>query len=238
MLTTNRLLRLFRNRGQGHSKLLIIGSEPETTEVVREFEQHNFHGYQIAGILLDGGQETPKKIANYPVLGSAQSLPQTVFNYPVDEVLCLPNGSIDICQYVVKVCEKVGITIHIPSTCFVEKLIENSQYRPAYFGHLNGTRLVTLKTIPTKNIQLIFKEIIDFFIALLLLILAFPSMLVIAAIIKLTSRGPVFFIQERVGLNGRRFDFYKFRTMIQGADDLKLQLEKFNEASGPVFKIK
>ncbi|MDI6784247.1 MAG: hypothetical protein QME64_09175, partial [bacterium] len=128
MLTTNRLLRFFRNRGQGHSKLLIIGSESEATAAVQEFQVHNFHGYQIAGILLDDGRHRPDRISDYPVLGSPQSLPQTVFNFPVDEVLCLPNETVSICQDVVTVCEKVGITLHIPRHCFSEKLIENTKY--------------------------------------------------------------------------------------------------------------
>jgi exopolysaccharide biosynthesis polyprenyl glycosylphosphotransferase len=238
MLTTNRLLRFFRNRGQEHSKLLIIGSESEATAAVKEFRDHNFHGYQIAGILLDNGRHRPARISKYPVLGLAQSLPQMVFNFPVDEVLCLSLGTAQICQEVIKVCEKVGITVHIPSNYYTDKLIENTKYHPAYFAHLNGTKLITLKTIPTKNVQLIFKELLDFTIALIFLILILPVMAVIALLIKLASRGPVFFVQERIGLYGRRFKFYKFRTMIQGADDLKPQLEKFNEASGPVFKIK
>jgi exopolysaccharide biosynthesis polyprenyl glycosylphosphotransferase len=238
MLTTNRLLRFFRNRGQGQSKLLIIGSESEVNAAVKEFHGHNFHGYEIEGILIDNGRQQPTRIAEFPVLGSAKSLRQMVFNFPVDEVLCLPNGTLDICRDAIKVCEKFGITLHIPSNCDIGQLIENTKYRPAYFGHLNGTKLVALKTIPTKNTQLIVKEIIDFISALILLILTFPLMSAIAFLIKLTSRGSVFFVQERVGLNGRRFKFYKFRTMIQGADNLKSKLEKLNEVSGPAFKIK
>jgi lipopolysaccharide/colanic/teichoic acid biosynthesis glycosyltransferase len=82
------------------------------------------------------------------------------------------------------------------------------------------------------------KNSFDFLGATSLLILLAPLMLIIAALIKLTSPGPVLFIQERVGLNKRRFKMFKFRTMSVDADELQKKLEELNEANGPVFKIK
>src|SRR5437763_703882 len=68
--------------------------------------------------------------------------------------------------------------------------------------------------------------------------LLFPVLLVVAIAIKLDSRGPILFAQERVGLGGRRFRLYKFRTMIEGTDRLQAELEPLTEAHGPVFKIR
>jgi exopolysaccharide biosynthesis polyprenyl glycosylphosphotransferase len=85
---------------------------------------------------------------------------------------------------------------------------------------------------------LILKRILDILCSALLLILLFPLFAIVAALIKITSPGPVFFRQERVGRNKRRFLIYKFRTMVTNAEQMMSQLEKLNEVSGPVFKIK
>jgi lipopolysaccharide/colanic/teichoic acid biosynthesis glycosyltransferase len=82
------------------------------------------------------------------------------------------------------------------------------------------------------------KRALDFLVALILLTLLSPLLAVVALLIKLTSDGPVFFLQERIGFNKRRFLVSKFRTMIPGAEAMVHQLERLNEMSGPVFKIK
>jgi lipopolysaccharide/colanic/teichoic acid biosynthesis glycosyltransferase len=85
---------------------------------------------------------------------------------------------------------------------------------------------------------MLFKNVIDFIGALVLLVLFSPLLVIIALLVKLTSAGPVFFIQERIGYNKRPFKMFKFRTMITGADLKQNELEALNEAQGPVFKIK
>ncbi len=81
------------------------------------------------------------------------------------------------------------------------------------------------------------KNVFDFFFSLFVIILSSPIYLVLAIAIKLGDGGPVFFKQERVGLNGRRFGCYKFRTMVVNAEALKASLMGQNEQEGPVFKI-
>src|SRR4029077_12709622 len=82
------------------------------------------------------------------------------------------------------------------------------------------------------------KRIFDFTVSFVLLVMLLPLFLVVAIMIKLTSDGSVFFSQERIGRNKRRFRIYKFRTMIPNAEQMLAQLETINELSGPVFKIK
>ena len=82
------------------------------------------------------------------------------------------------------------------------------------------------------------KRSLDVALAALGLAATLPLWLLIAVAIKLDSPGPVFFVQERVGLRGRRFRFYKFRSMTEGADGLKKQLGHLNEVGGPVFKVR
>nr|MCU0317465.1 sugar transferase [Fimbriimonadaceae bacterium] len=82
------------------------------------------------------------------------------------------------------------------------------------------------------------KRILDMLGALALLILLFPLFAVIALLIKLTSRGPIFYVSRRVGLCGRIFPFYKFRSMYVDADQRKADLAQQNEKGGPIFKMK
>lgn len=81
------------------------------------------------------------------------------------------------------------------------------------------------------------KRILDVVLAFVLIVLLWPLMLLIAATIKLTSRGPAIFTQQRTGLHGKPFKMYKFRTMRKGAEDDRAFLAHKNETNGPVFKI-
>ena len=80
------------------------------------------------------------------------------------------------------------------------------------------------------------KQMIDFFGSIVLLIVLSPLMLAVAIIIKVTSRGPVFFRQKRAGLNGKPFMMFKFRSMVTNAEQLKHELSSLNEMSGPVVQ--
>ena len=98
--------------------------------------------------------------------------------------------------------------------------------------------MITIHTGAMRGSSLLVKRGIDIVLSLILLSLLSPLLTMIALLIKLTSPGPVFFIQERIGLNKRKFRVYKFRTMVPDAAKEMPRLEQFNEASGPVFKIK
>jgi len=98
--------------------------------------------------------------------------------------------------------------------------------------------LLKFLTIPEFGGNLFFKEIFDWIGACLLLAVLSPLFLIIAFIIKITSSGPVLFKQERSGLNRRKFTFYKFRSMVKNAEEIREKLLNLNETTGPVFKIK
>lgn len=160
---------------------------------------------------------------------------QTVLaTQPVDEVfISLPmNRYGQLIENIVQLCQEQGIVVR------VQPELSLSTRSESYIGDLNGVPLVTVRSVPRDGWALMIKRLIDVVGAAGLLILLAPFLAVIAALIKIDSPGPSLFKQERVGLNKRRFQLLKFRTMVTGADQQQHRLEQLNEAGGPVFKIK
>ncbi|AYE33893.1 sugar transferase [Clostridium septicum] len=102
----------------------------------------------------------------------------------------------------------------------------------------DNAELVIQDTIEKRHLYTIIKRIIDILASIIGLVLLSPFLLIIAILIRLESEGPVIFSQKRIGLKGKTFNMYKFRSMVVNAEELKNNLEKENEMSGPMFKIK
>ncbi len=94
------------------------------------------------------------------------------------------------------------------------------------------------KKVNNSRFYLFLKRFIDIFASILGLILLSPILIVVSILIKLDSKGPVFFSQKRVGLHGKSFNMYKFRSMVVNAEEIKDKLKEQNEMSGPMFKMK
>jgi exopolysaccharide biosynthesis polyprenyl glycosylphosphotransferase len=131
----------------------------------------------------------------------------------------------------IKTCELEGIEAWLVADFF------GTQISRARFDELLGHPLLVFRTTPETSWQGIAKQLMDFTGALFLLIALSWLFVILAILIKLTSPGPVFFRQQRSGLNGSPFTLYKFRTMGTNAEQLKHELEAMNEMSGPVFKV-
>jgi len=108
----------------------------------------------------------------------------------------------------------------------------------AFTSVIGSEKFLTFINIPYKPAALATKKFMDISVSVILILLLSPLMILIALGIKITSRGPVIYRQARVGLRGRQFDLYKFRTMVADADRIRGELEEQNEMDGPVFKIK
>jgi exopolysaccharide biosynthesis polyprenyl glycosylphosphotransferase len=131
----------------------------------------------------------------------------------------------------IKICELEGVEAWLVADFF------GTQISRARFDELLGQPLLVFRTTPGTSWQGVAKQLLDFFGALFLLIALSWLFAILALFIKFTSTGPVFFRQQRSGLNGSPFTLYKFRTMGTNAEQLKHELEAMNEMSGPVFKV-
>ena len=135
-------------------------------------------------------------------------------------------------QSLFEVSEKMGVPV-----CFMPNLYESKLTRPNP-AFLNGYPAIVYTAVPLARLPLLLKNVMDKIGAMAGLLIASPVILASIIAIKLDSKGPIFFKQVRSGLNGRRFELYKFRTMCSDAEEKKDNLADLNEMSGPVFKIK
>jgi exopolysaccharide biosynthesis polyprenyl glycosylphosphotransferase len=132
----------------------------------------------------------------------------------------------------VQACELEGVEAWLNADFFQTALA-----RPS-FDVLGGKLMLVFHTTPKVSWELLLKDLLDRIGALLVLLLSMPIWLVAIIGIKLSSRGPVFFSQDRAGRHGQAFRMFKFRTMCAEAEVIQKELEKNNEMSGPVFKLK
>jgi exopolysaccharide biosynthesis polyprenyl glycosylphosphotransferase len=133
---------------------------------------------------------------------------------------------------IVSLCEEQGIIVRCPSDIFNLKIARSNAEQ------FEDDSIITLSNGAMKGWRALVKRTLDFLFSVILLMILAPLFLLVSLAIKLTSPGPVLFIQKRVGINKRNFNLYKFRTMVHGAEKMQAKLEALNEVSGPVFKIK
>ena len=167
-------------------------------------------------------------------LGRVDDLDRIVATEVIDEVaIALPIKShYSQIESAVALFEEQGITTHLLSDLFPQKLARS---QPVDLG---GMPIVSLHSTPRFSWRTEAKRIFDLVTALIALIISSPVFLLTAIAIKLDSSGPIFFVQERVGLSKRRFRMIKFRTMSVDAEARMKDLEHLNEKTGPIFKIK
>ena len=110
-------------------------------------------------------------------------------------------------------------------------------YSRIYLENFRDVQLLSLSSAPDSELRLFFKRVFDVVLSFASLVVLSPLMAAIAAMIRITSPGPVLFQQTRCGLGGRRFTVYKFRSMINNAEQMRAELHQLNELDGPVFKI-
>jgi len=132
----------------------------------------------------------------------------------------------------VRSCEELGVVFSLNYTD------QNNKLTNAIKTFIGNQKFLTFINIPHNSFALTIKKIMDLSVSFLMIVCLSPVLLTIAILIKMTSKGPVIFKQARVGLRGRQFSLFKFRTMIMNAEKLKKDLEADNEMDGPVFKIK
>ena len=235
-----RILTHFREKGFNSRNLLIVGSRERAKDVIESVGDRLVSGYRILGCLDTDPGEVGKVVKKgLRVIGTVDQLKRILLERVVDElVFAMPLAKINNADQCIAVAEEMGVAVRILPDWQIHKLMYNPAIAHVRFQDFLGLPTMGLHSTPTDYGELIIKNAIDYIFAGIAMLLALPLFLIIAAAIKTASKGPVFFKQERCGLNGRKFMVYKFRTMGADAEQRRQELRTLNEADGPVFKIK
>jgi exopolysaccharide biosynthesis polyprenyl glycosylphosphotransferase len=216
------LRRAFRSelaRDQYRRRFLLVGSGEETARMRME--------------LRNKSPEAMDVIAELDLNDtSIERLVELLHEHSVNGVIISAKRSFfDQVEAAVRVCELEGVEVWLMADFFKTQISRTS------FDDFYGHAIMVFRAVPEASWESVAKHLIDFFGAVALLVILAPLLALVALVVKFTSPGPIFFRQQRSGLNGRPFTLYKFRTMVTNAEQLKHELAAMNEMSGPVFKL-
>lgn len=226
-------LHTLRSKGYNFRRILIVGTGKRARSVANKLHAHREWGMVVYGFLSQSPEEVGTQLDEAKVIGSLEDLQKVISTNPIDEVhIALPLLNLDTISSLLEICEEQGIRTRVMLDLYSPTISQ------VHLEDFRGTPMLTFTASPMETWEMVVKDTIDRVGAFGMILLLFPLFLFLSTCIKVTSKGPVFFVQERVGLHKRRFLIFKFRTMVHNAEELLESLQDKNELSGPVFKIK
>ena len=224
------------NRHEAHlHRILIVGANTRSVRLARSIQGDPALGCRVIGFVDDTSIHAQSfEEFGFELVSEYKDFSKFLGRTAIDEVLvCLPeNSRSGDTSKVMSICEEQGISVGVLRDMFKWKP-DTTKIRQ--FG---DQTIITVSPHAIHGGQAVTKRALDIAISAIAIVLLLPVFIITALIIKFTSPGPVIFSQERVGLNKKRFRMLKFRTMLPEAEQQQAALEHYNEAAGPVFKIK
>ena len=217
LVTTSRSLLAFvrnalRKRGLWAVRLLIVGTDDVGRMILQKIRQMPRLGYVVVGF-VDGDAEPNQEIMGVPVLGGVDNLPELIRDHEVEEVIIgRPELSHQELLTIISRCERGQVGIKIFPDLFQIIATELS------IGDLGGLPLLTVRDIALRGWKLTLKRAVDLVGSTVAMVILSPFLALVALAIKLDSPGPVFYAQERMGLDARPFWCLKFRSMRTDAE--------------------
>lgn len=228
------VIRYRRRKGWGARSVLILGSDEHTAWAIRQIRDDPRQRFVPWGYLSDSNAAAAE-LDGVPLKGAVSDYRSLIWKAPIDEVLINPSVGVrrDI-SGIVQYCETVGLTTRIIPDFRISdpRLWERIRVEPFL-----GRAALTIEPAAFPITHLFFKRAIDVVVSAFLLAVLSPLLGVVAAAVKLSSPGPIFYRWQVMGKGICPFTGFKFRTMVIDADQMKSQLAEFNEMSGPVFKM-
>ena len=226
-----------RNAGRGWSRrVLVVGDTAHVLELVHTLRREPYAGYQVVGACIPDAllAPVPQRLDGVPVVGSFRAIPDAALAVDADTVAVTACGELTATRLrrLGWQLEGTGIDL-VLAPALTDVAGPRIHTQP-----VAGLPLIHVEAPEFRGVRKLVKGFVDRALAGTALLLSLPLMAVIAIAIKLDSRGPVIFRQVRVGLGGREFDVYKFRTMVVNADALLADLAGLNETDGLLFKMR
>ncbi len=234
------LRRQLLRRGIGTRTVVVVGAGSAGRKVMRNILSQPKLGYKLMGFFDDASEPIDEAIlldlpqtADPPrYLGHSQDLPAVLKGGVDTVILALPSSSHATVYSLVEHCRSHGMEVLV-----VPDVYELS-FDAVRLDNLSDVPLIAIKDVGIRGWRLFLKRGMDILLTLVVGCVALIPCIFIALAIKLDSPGPVLFRQRRVGKGGRVFTLYKFRSMKVGAEAERPLLEAFNEARGPIFKMR
>ena len=220
------------NKGSKRS-LLIVTTRSTAADIVENIRENNFESYNISGLVILDEDMTGQEINGVTVVANVENVPEYICSEWVDEVFLNPTLDMVLPQKMISDFVVAGITVHINLLTDVEwagkrQLVESVA---------NYKVLTTSINYATEK-QVFFKRTMDIVGGLVGCVLTAIIFVFVAPAIYIQSPGPIFFSQERVGKNGKKFRIYKFRSMYLDAEERKKELMEQNRVKdGMMFKL-
>jgi exopolysaccharide biosynthesis polyprenyl glycosylphosphotransferase len=219
-------------QGDHFRRVLIVGTGTRARRLAETLLHTADWGIRIVGHLDPDPTRVGDRILGSSVLGTVGDISSVLKENVIDDViLAIPRAMIPDVDKIAHACEEEGVKLGMMADVFD---VHVARMRLVDLGAIP---LLTLEPVAHDEWKLFVKRLMDLGLALLSLPIVLPLIAVVSVVVRLDSPGPVFFVQDRVGLHKRRFRMLKFRTMTAGAEHLQAQVEHLNEAQGPIFKI-
>ena len=222
-----------RKQGYNFRRLIVVGIGERAVNVITKIKDHPEWGLRIEAVLDYDKDLVGKEVSGFTVKGTLDELETILRDTAVDEVIFIvPRDSLSKIQHALYTCETHGVKSSVAVDLFSLSIAKAGQ------SDFDGLPVLTFSATPGEEWQLFIKRLMDVVVSAASLVVLSPFLLFVAAMIKITSPGPVLFRRKRVGLNGRTFIMFKFRTMMKGAHQRRGEFQDLNMMKGPVFKIK
>lgn len=206
-------------KSQGTQRVILVGVRADAERLEADCHQQLRDGFEVvASLYLDEKDvnELIPLLHEHSANGVILSAKHTAF------------GEV---EKAIQLCEMEGVEVLLLADFFKTTISQTT------LDSFLGRPVMVFRSVPEASWQALAKQIIDFLLAVIGLVIAAVPMLLLAVAIKLGSKGPVLFCQKRCGLNGRPFTMLKFRSMVSDAEQQKAELAALNEMEGPVFKV-
>jgi exopolysaccharide biosynthesis polyprenyl glycosylphosphotransferase len=229
-----KVFKLYRAKGFNFLNVVLI-ADNSSLQFIDSLLTNKEWGYKIIAIFTSSEEINEKYAETIIILpeGYIQVLNDLMEVDMIDEVLYVKNRVVPAeVRKIVRSCEELGVVFNLLYRD--EKLTLSNAVKTQIADH----KFLTFINVPHNTYALAAKKIVDLFGALIGIVVLSPVLIAVTLLIRFTSPGPAIYKQPRVGLRGRQFELYKFRTMVTNADELRKDLAEQNEADGPAFKIK
>ena len=226
------LLKKKMEDGEGRSLLLVVSADV-VSSVVESMKEHNYARYKIAGIAVIDKEMTGKYIDGVKVVANMENAAEYVCKEWIDEVLIVTSSAIPYPKELIEQFTETGVTVHLNLA-----KVQSVSGKKQFVEKVGDYTVLTTSINYASTMDLMLKRLMDIAGGLAGCLITGILCIFVAPAIYIASPGPIFFAQERVGKNGRKFKMYKFRSMYMDAEERKAELMKDNKlGDGKMFKL-